>query len=579
MILGATANEGSFGRSAPGPGCASGTNERDGWLTRTRFAVLVLAVTAIGLVLRVWEVFDPRSLRSDESMVAENILSRSFVELLEPLAYRQSAPVGWLWVQKAITDVLPNFEVSLRLFPLVSGIAALICFAWLAVRYLPRLEALFCVVTLSLVPTYLFGAADAKQYTTDVAVSALVVLLACRVLAADRLRGGDVAALLAVGIAGVLLSHPAAFVLAGAGAGLFVHFALARRVRPAAVIAATSAAWLAVFAAMYFGVYRAHAALVTDMQQRWSWNFIPFPPSGLKDFWTYAKVVTRPAEAAFYGGYGTPSPIFYDPFWPIATVFVSFLFIVGAVLLLRRSLGAGLVMVVPVVVTAAASVLQLYPFSGRFLVFLGPQVIVCAAIGLGALWRSPTVPRWTGALAAALILLVPLAVSAQSYLRSGPPFATEDLQRMFTTLAQRIEPGEVIYVNAAGLQQFRLYAERFGLDDVKVVGGRGADDHPDHFLADIERVRQYPRVWAVFLRDRPYDKYTVWKLTDVHVFARLAGVYGNVLERHDFPINDSTLLLLAFPPEVQAERPVLFAEPDAPYEPFHPSRLLQPDER
>src|SRR5688500_9732578 len=67
-----------------------------------------------------------RSLWTDEATLALNIATRPFGELLTPLDYHQTAPVGYLWAARAATGLFGVSEHSLRLVPLLAGCALLV---------------------------------------------------------------------------------------------------------------------------------------------------------------------------------------------------------------------------------------------------------------------------------------------------------------------------------------------------------------------------------------------------------------------------------------------------------------------
>src|SRR5947208_22979 len=93
------------------------------------YATSFYLVVVIGLALRLWLLLMNHSLWLDESSLALSILAGSFVELLFPLANGQAAPVGFLWLAKAVTVIAGSSEVSLRLVPFLAGSGAVLVFA------------------------------------------------------------------------------------------------------------------------------------------------------------------------------------------------------------------------------------------------------------------------------------------------------------------------------------------------------------------------------------------------------------------------------------------------------------------
>ena len=85
-------------------------------------------IITVGLAIRLILYLKNRSIWLDESMIALNILDRSFVALLHPLDHYQYAPVGFLMTVKAATTLFGGSEYALRLVPLLFGSASLLLF-------------------------------------------------------------------------------------------------------------------------------------------------------------------------------------------------------------------------------------------------------------------------------------------------------------------------------------------------------------------------------------------------------------------------------------------------------------------
>ncbi len=85
--------------------------------------ISVLIIFLLGILLRLRQYFIGRSLWVDEAMLALNIVNRNFAGLLKPLDLDQGAPIGFLLVEKVFNLLLGRNEYSLRLFPLLLGLA------------------------------------------------------------------------------------------------------------------------------------------------------------------------------------------------------------------------------------------------------------------------------------------------------------------------------------------------------------------------------------------------------------------------------------------------------------------------
>src|SRR5438034_6159469 len=89
------------------------------WFT----AALIIALVGAGLEIFQWAWARPLWL--DEQMIALNLRDRRLVDLAGPLWLGQSAPLGWLAVQRAAVLLLGTSERALRLVPILFGLGTL----------------------------------------------------------------------------------------------------------------------------------------------------------------------------------------------------------------------------------------------------------------------------------------------------------------------------------------------------------------------------------------------------------------------------------------------------------------------
>ena len=139
-----------------------------------------------------------------------------------------------------------------------------------------------------------------------------------------------------------------------------------------------SLAWALSFA----GCYRVSRNLISDdvfLDRWWAFAFLPFPPRSLAQveqiFWQSINVFNSPS------GILTPLGILPSAFIGLG------LFLVGAWSLGRRWKGGLILLVSPILMALAASMLHRYPFHGRLLLFLIPSVYLLVGEGAAALSR------------------------------------------------------------------------------------------------------------------------------------------------------------------------------------------------
>jgi hypothetical protein len=465
-------------------------------------SVLGWSLVAAGVVARAARFADNRALWYDEAMLALNLIERDFLELLRPLDYTQAAPPVFLLLEKLSVAGLGESEHALRLVPFLAGVAALILFRQLTARALPGLGGLVALALFAAAEPLVYWGAEAKQYSLDVLAAVALLYIASGPLLTGRLTGRRAAVLAAVGILAVFTSYASAFVLAGIAAALILG-RLAGRRRPSTTSLAVSATWLLGVAVVFIMMARATADIRAALEL------------GTGDFDTPLELA-RDAWRAF----GFPGPFAHS------TVGVAVLAAaLGVVFLRRRSPRLLAALAVTLVATAAAAQGNLYPFFGRFILFLVPLVLLLVGAGIQEL-RDMTAGRTNAVWVTALLLLTmyPAGVAVRNL--AAPP-KLEETRGVLRLVEAKWQRGDSLFV--AGLAQPALayYAECEACgaldgqptDDLRRLvlsarsresakglrpGGRLAVGNVDHhvpysrYVSHFAPFRGEPRVWVLF---------------------------------------------------------------------------------
>ncbi|HEX7778475.1 MAG TPA: hypothetical protein VF424_04515, partial [Vicinamibacterales bacterium] len=114
----------------------------------------------------------------DEEMVAINLRDRSVANLGGTLWLGQTAPYGWLVVERAVLVTIGSGERPLRAVALIFGIAMVATAVWVGQRWFTRLGAILLVLLCwggTLLSQYRF---EAKHYTADIFFALLLPAVA-----------------------------------------------------------------------------------------------------------------------------------------------------------------------------------------------------------------------------------------------------------------------------------------------------------------------------------------------------------------------------------------------------------------
>lgn len=394
---------------------------------------LLLVLLGAAVRIRQWAV--GRSLWLDEALIGESLVSRGYTALVtEPLLHNQAAPVLWLWAERLAIDLFGTDERVLRIVPMLAGFAVLGLTWALARRLLPAVVVPVPVAIVALSPSLTYYANEVKQYSSDVAVVLVLVLLALRAMRGTR----DVAVLAAAGAVLLWLSHAAVLALAGISLVLVLRHAVGRRWREAVLTAGVLSGWL-----VSLGV--AFVLVLDDLRD----NRV------LEDYWAY----TFPTDDGLARWIGrrwldlTETPLGLRlPELALA------LLALGAARLLwvARARGAAALAIVAMATLAAS--LSAYPFAGRLSLWLVPL----AALAIGALVPDRMdLPRAVWLLA----VTVALSLTVVPALRETPPRLleaqyVEELEPVLRQVAAERQPGDQVLIHIAARGGYDYY-ERF----------------------------------------------------------------------------------------------------------------------
>ena len=236
-------------------------------------AAMPIAFVIAAAVLDLHQLFGAAPLWLDEEMIALNLRDRSFSELGGRLWLEQSAPYGWLVVQRAVLLTLGSSEVALRLLPTLFGIATYVTALLIARRWLTWPATLIFPLLCIFGPALSHYRIEVKHYTGDAFWALLLPALAVWTIegatADDRRR--RMVTWWMVAAAGAWLAN-GALLVAPACALLMLATTLRRDgARAASRLAAWGLLWLASFVLHYSIALRDTAHL----RQYWAAEFPP----------------------------------------------------------------------------------------------------------------------------------------------------------------------------------------------------------------------------------------------------------------------------------------------------------------
>jgi hypothetical protein len=447
--------------------------------SRERFAVGVLLL--LGFVLRLRQYLSGRSLWLDEAMLALNIVNRDFFGLFQTLDYDQGAPIGFLLVEKILSLLFGDHEFVFRLFPFVAGVAAPVLFYLLLRRTTSSIGLLAGLALFVLGPELIYYSSEMKQYIVDVAVMITLFLLAMPLLE----KGAEKKDYIYLGLAGALslwFSHPALFVLASLGIGLFLQTLEQRNRSKVCSVLLVGVIWLTNLGLLYF-VSLKGLSQNTFLLEYWQENFIPFP---LGSDWGWFLLVFRGLLQNQIG--------IFAPAW---LVFV--LVVLGLASLFGKNKTYAIVLLAMFVFSLIASGLHLYPLGGRLSLFLVPLAIILISQSVNAMQYDSGLPYKLGGIIAILVSLYLLYPPADEAIRDFfNPKYFEHIRPSMATLSENWKEGDTLFVSSGAVPAFRFYADRYGLGDVDYQTSDASDYlKPENIVSHLQALDGQSRAWIL----------------------------------------------------------------------------------
>lgn len=460
----------------PDPSAGQPPREEESFLSSKNWITILIVA---GIVLRLAQYLANRSLWLDESFLALNIVNRSFGELLQPLDYHQGAPIGFLMAEKAAFLALGNNEYALRLFPLLSGISSMFFFALLARQYLRPKAALIALGLFAVLPQLIYYSSEVKQYSSDVAIATLLYLVTMEAMR-NNLSTARAALIGFAGGTAIWFSHPAVFLLAGAGTTLLTCFLARKEWKKVGFLSVSFSIWCGSFAALYFVSLR---HLVSDqiLTSYWDSGFAPFLPHSFGEFNWYIK--------AFF-------EIFNDPIGLKFQGLAAFAFLVGFIAVLSEKYENALLLSSPIVFALAASMLHKYPFKGRLMLFAVPALLLFIAAGTErVIKKMHQLSATIGYIFLGLLFLHPLYYSCTNLIH---PQGREEIKPVMSYVMANRRPGDILYLYSGSRFAFRYYSERYGFRESDYIVGVSSRDNWKTYDNDLDRLRGHKRVWVLF---------------------------------------------------------------------------------
>ncbi|GHT78979.1 hypothetical protein FACS1894130_06580 [Spirochaetia bacterium] len=421
------------------------------------------AITLASIVVRITMYARVRSLWIDEASLAENIVTRSFGNLISsPLAGGQTAPILYLYVVKIIGAIFGYTEGALRVYSFFALLGVL-CLTYLLLKNVYQVKKILCAYALCLVATisiYARHSNELKPYMGD-AFFVLLIFFLYHVYNNGQIKLPVLTILYTLIL---LFSSPALFFVAAVYIVEFIY-ALINKDRKRTLYTFISGITVLVCFICYYLVWLQPIAESDDMVNFWEeskFNLFAFSLSGIK----------------------TNVLLLYEMLGKRVCLYLPFA-IPGILISLKKKDKLTFVFVSALFLLLVASQMGKWPLSNRLWLFMPALNVIYLAVCFDALLSRELAFFKTGSkyvvIFASFILLAANADFIK-YTGDGMYLNGEEANPLIEYVQENIKDGEYLYsfsgVNGTLQYKNGYSATKIGnvQNDNIIYGGNPLDD-------------------------------------------------------------------------------------------------------
>ena len=425
--------------------------------------IVLYVFILLGVTVAVSVFVMNRSLWLDEAMVANNIVGRSFAELLEPLCRNQVAPIGFLYVEKLMTILLGRTDRVLSIFPLFSFLLSIpLFFSINRELFKSKMFALFSCAIFSLTISLLTYSSEVKQYSSDVLISLLIIWIAIHFSKSQNTSSHILYTL--GGALAIWFSNVAVIILFTVGIDS-LYRAYKSDKKQLIAVSLPIVFWLLSFFIYYVWFIHDHPTQ-GSMNNYWKSSFLPANVFQ-SEFYLFLFTKTRMMFSSLLG---------FSKLWILALP----LFLVG-ISVNRKSKKILFLTLAPLLVHLALSGFQMYPFDRRLILYLTPFIVILFSQGIWVLFGFLNTHNRTIGL---LFLSIPLLFNLREAVKAVP-FEHEALKKSMDFVSKNIDSGSKIYVSERASPAFDFYLNdypKIKQADTIIYGRRDLSKHENQVL-------------------------------------------------------------------------------------------------
>lgn len=408
---------------------------------KVKINIIDYSLIIFGIAICFTQYFYNRSLWLDEAFIANNIMSRNFLDLLFPLDYGQVAPVLFLLFTKLFSLIIPNSELGLRVFPLLSYLFSIIIFYKICkLLFKNKISITFCLSLFVFNYALIYYSSESKQYMSDVFVLLLLYYTTIKyslTITIHYLR------FIVVGSICIFMSNITPIVLLSCGIYLVLinskEIIKVNQMRKLFLI--IFSVWLASFVFYYLFFIHNHPTR-----------------ESMIEYWSYAFLPNNPFNSSFYIFlFDKFKMIFFSllDFGIIGKFFVLLFYLIGLVFIfLNKNLKFVILFIIPIVVHLVLSAFKLYPFDTRLALYSSALYIIIITFGFENLINSKYLQKFNNSF---INVLIPFLFLVNFFYSKPLPVKNEEIKEVLSYINTNIKDDQSIFVYYAAEPAFKYY--------------------------------------------------------------------------------------------------------------------------
>lgn len=431
------------------------------------YAILLGLVVLLGVLLRLKGLLSNPSLWHDECALAWNVKYKNYGDFFGILRFMQMAPPFFMILTKIITNTVGLSDFSLRILPFLAGVASIIAFYFLADKTLKnKAVALWAVFFFMINKRMINYSFEFKPYNFDV-LFAIICLLFFVKLDLEKLDIKKAA------LYGVLLSlvpwfsFTSVFVIAGGYINIFFQ---AIKNKNKTILFPLSFPLFPLFLSglIYLKIYLFNNYTGTHMVNYWQDSFLSANPV------MFLVLLINNIRYFFH-----PMPY---------VLFALILFVWGINIFHKEKSEFLKISVISLVLLVVVSILHIYPFNTRLILFLLPMFLLFMIKPLDSALSAKKIKLF-GVLLLMVFVFSPRMIEINQFIHTKNISRGEYPREMMEIMVKNIKKDDNIFINSASDVEFYYYSSFYDIKN-NVIQERVTNDGREKYLAFLNGLKR-----------------------------------------------------------------------------------------